>query len=226
MDGTRLTCTDVGGEPPDGELVRAARLEGRRSQRAFRTLLDALSRPGSIRRLPDDVLVADVPPALLLALAIADVEVTVAVLRSGDDPDWAHLLADATGGRITPVEAAACVTAIVPLTADDVERLRRGSAFAPEDAARLAIQVAALTDGSTAADDVVVALDGPGVDGIATLGVTGVDAEVFEALGRVNASFPAGVDTWFVSVHGDVAAIPRSTRIEVRHRAANGTGGH
>ncbi|MEM8905611.1 MAG: phosphonate C-P lyase system protein PhnH [Actinomycetota bacterium] len=226
MTGTYPTGTDVGGEPPDGELVRAARLEGVRSQQAFGVLLDSLSRPGSIHRIPTGVLVDGLPPALVLALATADVEVTVAVLRSVDEPDWARLLSDATGARIAPIEAAGCVTALVAPSPDDIEVLRRGTALAPESAARLALSVTALTDGSTAADDVVVGLQGPGVDGSITLGVTGIGAEVVEALALANAAFPAGVDTWLVSDGGDVAAIPRSTSIEVRHRAATTSGGH
>ncbi len=214
--------TDVGGDPPAGDLVRAARLDGDRSQAAFRCLLEALSRPGSVRRVRGGVLVDGVPPALLLALAIADVEVGVAVLRSDDDADWARLLADATGARIVPIEAAACVTALVAPTPEEIDGLRRGTPLAPETAARLAIQVDALTTD----DDgpISLALRGPGVDGIARLGVTGVRADVFEAIGAVNTAFPAGIDTWLVSIDGDVAAMPRSTQIEVVRSAAAATG--
>ncbi|MEO1063267.1 MAG: phosphonate C-P lyase system protein PhnH [Actinomycetota bacterium] len=218
--------TDVGGEPPDGELVRTARLEGERSQHAFRTLLDSLSRPGTIHRVPEGVIVDGVPPALLLPLAIADVEVSVAVLRSGDHADWGRLLTDATGARLAPMEAAACVTMLVPPTAEDVERLRRGSALAPESAARLAIQVDALSDGADSIDGdaVVVELTGPGVDGAATLAISGVAAEVVIAIDQANAGYPAGLDTWFVSTAGDVAAVPRSSRLEVRERTTGTTG--
>lgn len=220
--------TDVGGERPDGRLVRAARLEGDRSQLAFRALLDALSRPGSIHQVPHGALTDGVPPALVLPLAIADVEVSVAVLRSGDDTDWGRLLTDATGARTAPLEAAACVTMLVPPRAEDVERLRRGSALAPESAARLSVQVAALADatGSPGEGETVVDLTGPGVDGRSTLVIDGVSAEVLAAIDRANAGFPAGIDTWFVSQSGAVAAVPRSSRIEVREHTAGTTGRH
>ena len=58
----------------------AARLGGVRSQRAFAALLATLSRPGTIESLDAVALPADVPPALVVPLALADVEVEVAVV--------------------------------------------------------------------------------------------------------------------------------------------------
>jgi alpha-D-ribose 1-methylphosphonate 5-triphosphate synthase subunit PhnH len=44
----------------------------------------------------------------------------------------------------------------------------------------------------------------------------GIPAPELQALSEVNADYPLGVDAFFVRPSGEVMAIPRSTRIQVR----------
>ncbi|MEM9033501.1 MAG: phosphonate C-P lyase system protein PhnH [Actinomycetota bacterium] len=199
-------------QPPSFDL-RAVRLRGDRSQRAFRTLMDSLSRPGTLHVLDDDVIVDGVPSALVLPLAIADVEVSVAVLGD-DDGRWARLLGDATGARVTDHDDADCVAALAGLRADHVLALRRGSAFRPEHGARLVVEVDRLTDAVDTAR-LVVEVQGPGVPGALRFGVDGLAADAIAALNTVNAAFPAGVDTWLVDTDGRVVALPRSSTVNL-----------
>ncbi len=190
------------------------RLDARESQRAFRILLTTLAEPGTVQRLPAELLPVDgMPAALLLPLALGDVGVTVHV--GGDRFGWAIALADATGSSSVALEDAELVVLLEP-DGDQIGRLRRGDALAPERGARLALAVGGLDpDGRGALS---IGFRGPGVPvgGGARhrrLGVDGLDPAILEALAGANAAYPAGVDTWLFSADGDVAAIPRSASL-------------
>jgi alpha-D-ribose 1-methylphosphonate 5-triphosphate synthase subunit PhnH len=194
--------------------MRLDPLDHTASQRVFRVLLDVLARPGTVRELPADVLDVDVPAALLVPLALADLEVSLAVLGPAG-PDWAGGLAAATGARPGPAERADMVLALRPPRPDEVRGLRRGTPDRPDLACRLVLACDAL--GATG--DVSCDLAGPGVDGVAALGVRGVPVEVLDTLIAVNQRFPLGVDTFLVATDGRVAGLPRSTQVRIRSGA-------
>lgn len=213
--------------------VAACALDEFESQAVFRALLDAFARPGTVTCLPSSV-VDRVPPALAPVLALADVDVTVAVVehpvdddRSAAEPRWGRIVAAATGARTSAVESAAMVVAIAPPAPEVLRHLMRGSAAAPEQGTRLTIACRALlTDddlvapddrGTVAAAQVrsSVLLSGPGVDGSARVTALGIERAVFETIAAANDTFPAGVDTWLVADDGRVVGIPRSSTIEI-----------
>jgi len=194
-----------------GALAAAARLDGQRSQRAFRALLETASRPGTVADLAAVALPAEVPPVLIVPLALADVEVSVAVLGDADGRWW-DVVRDATGARPAPLDAADVVVAIGPLSADDVAAIRRGTAEEPEGGARVALACTGLHGGGPGGE-LVLELTGPGVDGHRLLGIDGIAPEVIDAIAAANAAFPRGIDTWLAAPDGRLAGIPRSTRI-------------
>jgi len=188
-------------------MIAAApdRLSPRASQGVFRVLLDTLARPGRVAALP-----APGPGPGVVPLALAVIGSPVAVLG---DPDWRHWeqrICRATGARAAAA-ADASLVAIYP-AADPavISRLRRGSALAPEDGAKVGLACRRLIEGGPG--EVTLELSGPGVPAAVRLGVDGVDRAVFEALGEVNARFPAGIDVWLVDDRGQVAGLPRSAR--------------
>lgn len=208
------------------DLARA-RLTGARSQRAFRILLDSLSRPGTIHTTDAVGLPPGVPALLLLPLALADVEVGVAVLSGDPDDPWTRFLVDVTGSRPVPVPDAAIVVLLGGFTAQDVLSLRRGTDESPEGGARVAMacrSLRVLDDADdTAADaavdgEVELTLRGPGVDGSVRLAIAGLPVDVLDALAIANAGFPSGVDTWFVTPDGTVCAVPRSSHLSIEGR--------
>lgn len=189
------------------ELAARARLDTHASQRTFRALLDALARPGRVGALE---LRAPVPPALLPALALADVDVTTCLLtRRGEDTDWQAVLTTATGAVAAELEEADIVVALRAPTPDEVRSLRRGRADAPELGACLTLAFRRLGAG------LWLGLRGPGVPGAERLLVEGLEPEVFEALAAANRRFPAGVDAFVVAEDGAVAGLPRSTDLTV-----------
>lgn len=197
------------------QTIVGARLTAEQSLAVFRVLLSAVSRPGTLVELPEDV-APGAPRVVVPVLALADLDVSVATLGGGDESHrarWSTVIADVTGSRNAPPAEADVVTALRHLSASDVAGLRGGTAEAPELGARLFAACDSL-GGGLDHEAITVRLRGPGVPNSRTLSVTGIDGDVIAAL-AANRSFPAGIDTWLVSTGGVVAAIPRSTRIEL-----------
>jgi alpha-D-ribose 1-methylphosphonate 5-triphosphate synthase subunit PhnH len=69
-----------------------------------------------------------------------------------------------------------------------------------------------------ASDRFRIRLTGPGIAEQAGIApeMRGIPVEEFKELMAVNADYPLGVDAIFVLPNGELMAIPRSTRIEVR----------
>ena len=196
------------------ELTRRARLSPPESQQAFRALLDALARPGRVVRLPES-LTERMPPALVPAAALADVEVTVAVVTGCHD-DWADAVLQATGARIAPFTQAEMVVFRRAPSATEIVALERGDATSPERGARVSIACRSLSTPGTAmaaGSGLTLSLRGPGVEGTAHVVVDGLRPDALEALADANRSFPAGVDAWLVADDGSVVGLPRSAKV-------------
>ncbi len=208
------------------------RLSPLNSQAVFRVLLGSLCRPGRVFQLPASAagqcvtaagpdaaaaeLESGVPVAGLrigpgivpLALAVIGSEVAVA-----GAPSWQERICRATGAVAADVGEASLVAIYGTADPQSISLLRRGSATAPEDGAKVGLGCRVLTEGGQG--DVTVELSGPGVPGSARLGVDGVDRAVFDALRSANSTFPAGVDVWLVDERGQLAGLPRSARLAV-----------
>jgi alpha-D-ribose 1-methylphosphonate 5-triphosphate synthase subunit PhnH len=202
-----------------GTLTAVPRLSSDESRRVFRALLDAVARPGTIVELRASVAVDAV---LLPALALADIEVAVAVVgEAGRAAAIGSMLRRSTGASLADEDAADLVVAVGPLAAATVARLRRGDAFRPEAGARLVIEAARVASVDPVnppdhhGESVTVWLAGPGASGGRLAAIDGVRADVFEALQVANGDHPAGLDTWIVDVDGSCIGIPRSCRVEI-----------
>lgn len=202
----------------DAAVIAAARLRPEESQAVFRALLDALARPGRPTRLPAAA-VGRAPSPIVALLALADIEVGVAVTPDG--AGWAAALTTATGAPVRPASEADWVAFLVPPSPAEVAELDRGSALAPERGTRLVVAVESIAPGASPANDapgdepIVVTVSGPGVPDTVAVTVGGVDPSLFEALAAANAEFPAGLDTWLVTADGAVVGLPRSSHVAV-----------
>ncbi|MDN5857751.1 MAG: phosphonate C-P lyase system protein PhnH, partial [Pseudonocardia sp.] len=180
--------------------VAAAALDPDTAQHTFRAVLDALARPGAVRRLPARV---GVPAALLPALALADLGTPVCVLDG--DGGWGEVVATVTSAPLAPLAGARIVTALRPADQADLAAAPRGSAAAPEEAALVALAVPGLGGGPP------LRLAGPGVDGTVTVAPQGLAPGLRAARA---AQFPAGVDLLLVAPDGALLGLPRSITIE------------
>lgn len=192
-------------------------LDAHQSSQVFRLLLDVLARPGTRARLP---LQPDMSPALLVPLALADVDVTLAVL---DEPraarEWEVALGRATDARVGDLAHSDIVVALQPPSVDELRRLKRGTSLAPEEGARLVLACRSLSDGDSPAE-LVLELGGPGVPGKRRLGIDGLSGGVINALADLNTAFPMGVDTFLVAQDGTLAGLPRTTQISLEREVA------
>lgn len=179
----------------------------RDSQRVFRALLRATSRPGEIVALPE----AGDGAVEAVLLTLLDVEVTFCVLGPDGSRELEEWFLGATGARIAPVEEANF--ALIPGGDSDggMLDLRRGTLEAPEKGATAIYGVKRLDEYGPQ----ILTLSGPGVSGSRTLGVEGLSAEELEAIRESRAYYPLGVDAYLVDEGGSLVGLPRSTRIEV-----------
>jgi alpha-D-ribose 1-methylphosphonate 5-triphosphate synthase subunit PhnH len=177
------------------------------AQTCFRALLDAMSRPGLVRRVPVELR----PPAPLgpaaaaVALALADAATPVWTDAGADAAAW--LAFHAGCPLATAPDGAAFVLACrgAPAPFDGLEQ---GTDEEPHRGATLIVQVAALETG-----DGGWRLRGPGVETEHRLRVSGLP-EGFAARWAANrAAFPRGVDV-VLCAGRDLAALPRTVAIE------------
>lgn len=176
-----------------------ASLAPQQAQQVFRTVLDALSRPGEVLRFPAGSREFAAPAALLPVLALADLDTPVHV------DGWADLVRIQTSAPLVERTGARLAALLEPV--EDLAGFRAGSAGAPEEAALVTLAVRGFGDGPA------LRLSGPGVPGHRELRVSGLPAD-FAAQRRELIAFPAGFDLLLVDPDGEVVGLPRSTRVE------------
>ena len=189
------------------------------SHDVFRSMLDSLSRPGTISQLTALESV-DVPRCIIPLLAIVDVETRFAVINNiSTAHNWSALIGSATGAPPASLAESSWVVALSEPTRDNMEDLPRGSALAPERGCGLVVGCALLSEGfdrgNTTQESTSIALTGPGVDGQKIVTISGISNYFFESLCDLNGSFPAGVDVWMVDQCSQILALSRSTQISI-----------
>jgi alpha-D-ribose 1-methylphosphonate 5-triphosphate synthase subunit PhnH len=180
------------------------------AQSTFRSVMDAMARPGSVARI---VAGAGAPmPMMHGSAAIA------LTLFDHDTPIWLDPTMSATSDvakwlkfhTSAPVvqDSSICSFALIgdPAALPSLDRFSFGSNEYPDRSSTLILQVESLTQGNA------VELRGPGIDGTAIVQATILPPDLFERL-AINANlFPRGIDVVLVADDA-VVAIPRTTRL-------------
>ncbi|HLL65776.1 MAG TPA: phosphonate C-P lyase system protein PhnH [Micromonosporaceae bacterium] len=187
------------------ERVVAVALRPEEAHATFRAVLDALSRPGWITRLPTAPL-GVVPAPIVPVLALADLGTGVCVLD--EDGGWTDAVGLATNAPAVALGEARLVAATRPVRAEELLAVHRGSAGAPEDGALVCLPVRDVDGGPT-----VWRLSGPGVDGERRIAPVGLPEGIFDARAEAVSGFPAGVDLLLVTPDGRILGVPRSTTV-------------
>ena len=180
------------------------------AQSTFRSVMDAMARPGSVQHI---VAAAGTPAAMMrgsaaIALTLFDHDTPIwldpAMLETSDVSKW---LKFHTGAPVIADSSIASFALIGdPKDLDALDRFAFGSNEYPDRSTTLILQVESLTQGAT------FELRGPGIDGSATLRASIEPRDLFERLAINVALFPRGIDV--VLVHDDaIVAIPRTTRL-------------
>jgi alpha-D-ribose 1-methylphosphonate 5-triphosphate synthase subunit PhnH len=180
------------------------------AQSTFRSVMDAMARPGSVQRIEA---ASGMPAAMMRGTAAVAL-----TLFDHDTPVWLDSLMSETSDvakwlkfhTSAPVigDGSLCSFAIIGNAGalPDLDRFSFGSNEYPDRSTTLILQVESLTQGAT------YELRGPGIDGSAVLQAAIQPSDLFGRL-AINATlFPRGIDV--VLVHDDaIVAIPRTTRL-------------
>lgn len=179
-------------------------------QRAFRAMMDALARPGTIQPLRADL----APPAPLtpelaaVALTLADHEAPLWLDPPlAGAPAVADYLRFHSGAAIVadPAEAAFALVSD-PAACPPFEAFALGTPEYPDRSTTIVLAVTELTSESG------LLLRGPGIADRAQLRARPLPADIGARLERNRALFPRGVDCLLVAP-GCVAGLPRSTEV-------------
>jgi alpha-D-ribose 1-methylphosphonate 5-triphosphate synthase subunit PhnH len=191
------------------------------SQQIFRLLLDSMSRPGKIARLPEISL--EVPlnqsiyPVVIL-LTLMDHEVSFSLVDSkgsqAETDKIAGFVARTTGSKQVLAARADFVVVYGGNSGGAVLQCQRGSLSYPNDGATLIYEVAALSDREPC--PMVLELTGPGIQNTVDLGVRGLDEADARQIIENRSEFPLGTDVILTDLGGRMACLPRSTRIKLR----------
>ena len=180
------------------------------AQSTFRSVMDAMARPGSVQRI---VPMAGAPGMMMrgtaaIALTLFDHDTPLwldaRLAESTDVVKWLKFHTGAPVVQDSSIAAFALISDGVLLPA--LERFALGTNEYPDRSTTVIIQVESLDTGRA------FELRGPGIDGVATLHATIRPADLFQRLHFNETLFPRGIDV--VLVAGDaVVAIPRTTRV-------------
>jgi alpha-D-ribose 1-methylphosphonate 5-triphosphate synthase subunit PhnH len=180
------------------------------AQSTFRSVMDAMARPGGVQRIA----AAAAAPAPMMR-GTAAIALT---LFDHDTPLWLDPRMAATSDvakwlkfhTSAPViaDSSICSFALIGDAGalPHLDRFSFGSNEYPDRSTTLILQVDSLTQGTT------FELHGPGIDGTAVLQAAVQPADLFERLEVNQTLFPRGIDVMLVADDA-VVAIPRTTRL-------------
>lgn len=172
------------------------------TRETFRALLDAMSRPGTVGRVPTG------PADRAVVAALVDHEV------SFHTPDDGLAEALAAEGRYEPAPPTAADIVHARGVPDwDVRELRRGSLREPSGGATVVYRAGSLeAEPDPGAEGTTVRLTGPGVPGERVAAV-GLPPGELAALAAAQSTYPRGVDA-VVTAGRRLLAVPRSASLE------------
>ncbi|WP_440642702.1 phosphonate C-P lyase system protein PhnH [Bradyrhizobium sp. PUT101] len=180
------------------------------AQSTFRSVMDAMARPGSVQRI---VPMAGAPGPMMrgtaaIALTLFDHDTPLWLdTRMAESSDLVKWLKFHTGAPVVQDCSIASFALISDGTAlPPLDRFALGTSEYPDRSTTVIIQVDSLVSGRA------FEMRGPGIDGVASLQASIKPFDLFERL-RVNeALFPRGIDVVLVADDA-VVAIPRTTRV-------------
>jgi alpha-D-ribose 1-methylphosphonate 5-triphosphate synthase subunit PhnH len=179
------------------------------AQATFRVVMDAMARPGTIRRLAGVPAPAPLSPsAAAVALTLLDYEtpfwLDAPLAQAGE---VARFICFHTGARVTadPADAAFAFVA-TPAAAPPFASFAQGSLEYPDRSTTLVLQVAHLAEGEG------LVLRGPGIAETRRLAASPIPADFLDQLADNRARFPRGVDI-VLAASDAVAGLPRSLHV-------------
>src|SRR5258705_13056191 len=183
------------------------------AQSVFRSVMDAMARPGSVQRIqpaagaPDTMMRG----AAAIALTLFDHDTPVWLDgRMSEAADVAKWLKFHTSAPVVADSSIASFALIGdPQSLPALDRFAFGSNEYPDRSTTLILPVESLTQGPG------IELRGPGIDGVAVMQAAIQPADLFERLKINQTLFPRGIDVVLVA-DDTIVAIPRTTRLAAK----------
>lgn len=180
------------------------------AQSTFRSVMDAMARPGSVQRI---VPIAGSSGLMMrgtaaIALTLFDHDTPLWLdARMAENTDVVKWLKFHTGAPVVEDASIASFALISDgVLLPTLERFALGTNEYPDRSTTVIVQIESLDSGRS------FELRGPGIDGIATLQASIKPFDLFERLRMNEALFPRGIDVVLVA-DDSVVAIPRTTRV-------------
>ena len=180
------------------------------AQATFRTVMDAMARPGSVHRLAGVAAPAPLSPsAAAIALTLLDYETPFWLdARLAAAPEVARFISFHSGAQLTADPAAAAFAFVAaPAAMPPFATFAQGSAEYPDRSTTLVLQVAHLAEGAG------LMLRGPGIAGARRLAASPLPADFLAQFAENRARLPRGVDI-LLAANDAVAGLPRSLNVE------------
>ncbi|MFB6418179.1 MULTISPECIES: phosphonate C-P lyase system protein PhnH [Bradyrhizobium] len=180
------------------------------AQSTFRSVMDAMARPGSVRRIvpgagaPDRMMRGTAAIALTLFDHDTPLWLDARMAESSDLVKWLKFHTGAPVVQDSSIASFALISDGAELP--PLECFALGTSEYPDRSTTLIIQVDHLGSGRS------FELRGPGIDGAATLQASIKPFDLFERLHVNEALFPRGIDVVLVADDA-LVAIPRTTRV-------------
>ncbi|MFL9918775.1 phosphonate C-P lyase system protein PhnH [Paraburkholderia fungorum] len=181
------------------------------TQAVFRTLLDALSRPGSVGVVENVLPEVRATRAELAAFAalLTLCDYATPVWLAQPDTALSSALRFHTGAPLVNEPGQAAFAYIHDASAmPALESFALGAAESPEQSVTLLIRVEALTGG------VPVVLSGPGIQHTATIAPLGLPEHFWRERAALAPLFPCGIDCYLVCGN-TLIGLPRTTQAKV-----------
>lgn len=182
------------------------------SQSVFRTILDALARPGRIASMPCDPLTTPDglnPAAASICLCLLDPSTCLWLDSGVGNSEIQAFLKFHSGCSIVSDPQAASFAILSDIARiSDVHTFNQGTPEYPDRSTTVIVQVDDLAEGTG------TTLTGPGIERERRLDVAGFTDEGWRTLAMNNAQYPLGVDILFAA-DTRLAGLPRSVRIGV-----------
>jgi alpha-D-ribose 1-methylphosphonate 5-triphosphate synthase subunit PhnH len=180
------------------------------AQSTFRSVMDAMARPGSVQQVAAAV---GTPPSVMrgtaaIALTLFDHDTPIWLdARMSETTDVAKWLKFHSGAPVV-ADSSICHFALIGKAAalPDLDRFSFGTDEYPDRSTTLIVQVESLTQGRD------YQLRGPGIDGSVVLRATIAPSDLFDRLAINARLFPRGIDVVLVA-DDKIVAIPRTTRL-------------
>jgi alpha-D-ribose 1-methylphosphonate 5-triphosphate synthase subunit PhnH len=183
------------------------------AQSTFRSVMDAMARPGTVQRI---AAVAGAPAPMMrgtaaIALTLFDHDTPLWLdPRMAETSDVAKWLKFHTSAPVI-ADSSICSFALIGNAGalPGLDRFSLGSNEYPDRSTTLILQVESVTQGPT------LELRGPGIDGTAVLQAAIQSTDLVERLQMNQTLFPRGIDVVLVADDA-IVAIPRTTRLVAR----------